>query len=148
MRKIGYILIVSLLASCGGKGENQSKANTTEVQVKEAQVQKVDLSQISEQWPALNEDLASKGEKLFAQKGCNACHMVSDKKLVGPGLKDLNKKVSYRWAIAMILNPDSMLKNDERAKQLLKEYGTPMTNQNVSLEEAQAILHYILKNSQ
>ncbi len=141
MRRIGFMLIASLLVSCGG-------ANTTEVQVKEVQVQKADLSQISEEWPALDENLAAKGEKLFAQKGCNACHMVSDQKLVGPGLKDLNKEVSYRWAIAMIVNPDSMLKNDERAKQLLKEYGTPMPNQNVSLEEAQAILHYILKMSQ
>jgi hypothetical protein len=41
-----------------------------------------------------------------------------------------------------------MLKNDERAKQLLKEYGTPMPNQKVTLEEAEAILHYILKVSQ
>ena len=144
MKKISLVLLlVGLLVSCGGKKEETSTPSKTETQV-----QKVDLSQISEDWPALNEELASKGEKLFAQKGCNACHMVTDQKLVGPGLKGLNGRAGYRWSLAMILNPDSMLKNDERAKQLLKEYGTPMTNQNVTLEEAEAILHYILKNSQ
>ena len=144
MKKISLVLLlVGLLVSCGGKKEETSTPSKTETQV-----QKVDLSQISEDWPALNEELASKGEKLFAQKGCNACHMVTDQKLVGPGLKGLNGRAGYRWSLAIILNPDSMLKNDERAKQLLKEYGTPMTNQNVTLEEAEAILHYILKNSQ
>jgi len=144
MKKISLVLLlVGLLVSCGGKKEETSTPSKTETQV-----QKVDLSQISEDWPALNEELASKGEKLFAQKGCNACHTVTDQKLVGPGLKGLNGRAGYRWSLAMILNPDSMLKNDERAKQLLKEYGTPMTNQNVTLEEAEAILHYILKNSQ
>lgn len=142
-KMISILLLVGLLVSCGGKKEETSTPSKTETQV-----QKVDLSQISEDWPALNEELASKGEKLFAQKGCNACHTVTDQKLVGPGLKGLNGRAGYRWSLAMILNPDSMLKNDERAKQLLKEYGTPMTNQNVTLEEAEAILHYILKNSQ
>jgi len=142
-KMISILLLVGLLVSCGGKKEETSTPSKTETQV-----QKVDLSQISEDWPALNEELASKGEKLFAQKGCNACHMVTDQKLVGPGLKGLNGRAGYRWSLAMILNPDSMLKNDERAKQLLKEYGTPMPNQNVTLEEAEAILHYILKNSQ
>jgi Cytochrome c. len=142
-KMISILLLVGLLVSCGGKKEETSTPSKTETQV-----QKVDLSQISEDWPALNEELASKGEKLFAQKGCNACHTVTDQKLVGPGLKGLNGRAGYRWSLAIILNPDSMLKNDERAKQLLKEYGTPMTNQNVTLEEAEAILHYILKNSQ
>jgi cytochrome c2 len=145
-RTLVILLIAGLLASCGGgKSEGQSSATT---QTTEAQLQKIDLSQVPEEWPKLNEELAVKGEKLFAQKGCNACHTVSDQKLVGPGLKGLNTRTTYRWSIAMILNPDSMLKNDERAKQLLKEYGVPMPYQGITFEEAEAILHYILKVSQ
>jgi cytochrome c2 len=148
-RTLIILLMAGLLASCGGgKSEGQSSTITTAASTTEAQVQKIDLSQVPEEWPKLNEELAVKGEKLFAQKGCNACHTVTDQKLVGPGLKGVNKRTTYRWAIAMILNPDSMLKNDERAKQLLKEYGTPMTNQKVTFEEAEDILHYILKVSQ
>jgi cytochrome c551/c552 len=144
-RTLVILLMAGLLASCGGgKSEGQTTATTTT----EAQVQKVDLSQVPEEWPELNEELAAKGEKLFAQKGCNACHMVTDQKLVGPGLKGLNKETTYRWSMAMILNPDSMLKHDERAKQLLREYGVPMPYQRITFEEAEAILHYILKVSQ
>jgi cytochrome c551/c552 len=145
MKRTLVILIAGLLASCGG---GNSEGQSTATQTTEVQVQKVDLSQVPEEWPNLNEELAAKGEKLFAQKGCNACHMVTDQKLVGPGLKGLNKRATYRWSMAMTLNPDSMLKNDERAKQLLKEYGTPMPNQRITFEEAEAILHYILKVSQ
>jgi cytochrome c551/c552 len=135
--------MAGLLASCGGGSGKSETTPTTE-----AQVHKVDLSQVPEEWPNLNEELAVKGEKLFAQRGCNACHMVSDQKLVGPGLKGLNTRATYRWSMAIILNPDSMLKNDERAKQLLKEYGVPMPYQGTTFEEAEAILHYILKVSQ
>ncbi len=137
--------MAGLLASCGG---GSGKSEATQTTTTEAQVQKVDLSQVPEEWPELNEELAAKGEKLFAQKGCNACHMVSDQKLVGPGLKGLNERATYRWSMAIILNPDSMLKNDERAKQLLKEYGVPMPYQKITFEETEAILHYILKVSQ
>jgi len=139
------LLMAGLLASCGG---GSGKSEATQTTTMEAQVQKVDLSQVPEEWPKLNEELAAKGEKLFAQKGCNACHAVTDQKLVGPGLKGLNERATYRWSMAIILNPDSMLKNDERAKQLLKEYGVPMPYQKITFEETEAILHYILKVSQ
>jgi cytochrome c551/c552 len=145
-RTLAILLMAGLLASCGG-GKSEGQGTTT-TPTTEAQVQKVDLSQVPEEWPNLNEELAVKGEKLFAQRGCNACHMVSDQKLVGPGLKGLNTRATYRWSMAIILNPDSMLKNDERAKQLLKEYGVPMPYQGTTFEEAEAILHYILKVSQ
>jgi len=146
-RTLVILLMAGLLSSCGG-GKSEGQGTTTATPTTEAQVQKVDLSQVPEEWPKLNEELAVKGEKLFAQKGCNACHMVSDQKLVGPGLKGLNTRTTYRWSMAMILNPDSMLKNDERAKQLLKEYGVPMPYQGVTFEEVEAILHYIMKVSQ
>jgi hypothetical protein len=43
----------------------------------------------------------------------------------------------------MILNPDGMVKEDPVAKQLLMEYnGTPMANQNLTKEEARAVLEY------
>ncbi len=90
--------------------------------------------------------LVDQGKKLFQTKGCVACHYADKErstKLVGPGLKDIHKERSEEWLIAMITNPDSMQKNDSIAKALLKEYGTPMPNQNVNIEEAKAIIEYI-----
>lgn len=137
-----FILLPFILISCGGQKKESESRTKSEQHTSQAKVE------FPEEWPQLNPDLAAKGEKLFAQKGCNACHTLGKGKLVGPDLKGVNTRVNFKWAAHMILNPDSMLKYDERAKQLLKEYGTPMTNQNVKPEEALAILHYILRESQ
>ncbi len=96
----------------------------------------------------IDSKLASKGKKLFVQKGCNACHTIGKGRLVGPDLKGVTKKRKYKWLIAMITGPDSMLKYDEIAKSLLKEYGTPMPNQKVSVEEAKAIIEYLRQESE
>ena len=44
----------------------------------------------------------------------------------------------------MILNPEEMVKNDPLAKDLLIEFnGSPMANQNLTQEEARAVLEYL-----
>ena len=43
----------------------------------------------------------------------------------------------------MILNPEKMIQNDPLAKELLTEFnGAPMANQNLTMEEARAVLEY------
>ncbi len=119
-----------MLLACGGSKEE--KKQTSEIKTEQI-------------------DLAKRGEELFKTKGCIACHYPNKErkeKLVGPGLRNIHKERSEEWLIAMITKPDSMLKYDEEAKKLLKEYGTPMPNQNVSLEEAKAIIEYIKKVSE
>mgnify|MGYP003856633303 FL=1 len=119
-----------ILLACGGNKEE--KKQTSEMKTEQI-------------------DLAKKGEELFKTKGCVGCHYPDKErnvKLVGPGLKNIHKERSEEWLIAMITKPDSMLKHDEEAKKLLKEYGTPMPNQNVSLEESKAIIEYIKKVSE
>jgi len=123
------ILIIGLIACGGGNSQN------------------VERVEFPEEWPEPDETLALEGKKLFMQKGCNACHTIGGGKLVGPDLKGLNKIVSYRWAAYMIMNPDSMIKYDDRARQLLKEYGIRMPNQKVKPKEAESMLHYILMES-
>ena len=119
-----------VILACGGSKEKEKQ--TTEMKTEQV-------------------DLAKKGEELFKTKGCTACHYADKErnaKLVGPGLKNVHKERSEEWLIAIITKPDSMLKYDEEAKKLLKEYGTPMPNQNVSVEEAKAIIEYIKKISE
>ncbi len=126
---IPLISLTFLLIGCGGKKE-------------ETKTEKKIASQTI--------DLATKGEKLFYSKGCNACHYPDKErsfKLVGPGLKGITNERSEEWLIAIIVNPDSMLKNDPEAQKLLKEYGTPMPNQGVTVDEAKAIIAYLRKIS-
>lgn len=132
MKKITLTLILTSLIACGG-GSKQETKKTEESAVHTETI-----------------DIAQKGEKLFQTKGCNACHYPDKErnhKLVGPGLKGITKERSEEWLIGMIVNPDSMYKHDEEAKKLLKESGIRMPNQNVSIEEAKAIIAYLRKIS-
>lgn len=81
------------------------------------------------------------GKKAFKQL-CTACHMI-ERKIIGPPLKDVTKRRTPEWIMNMMLNPDQMLKENEIAKELLEEYIAPMTDQQVSQEDARAILEYL-----
>ena len=91
-----------------------------------------------------DEALAKKGEELFDKKGCTACHDLDSRK-VGPPLRDVALKRDPEWIKHMIMKPDSMILHDPIAQKLLEEYSVPMTNQNVSEEEAKAIIEFFKK---
>lgn len=89
----------------------------------------------------IDTELVAKGEEIFSLK-CSACHKV-DKRYIGPSPKGILDNRTPEWIMNMILNPDGMVKEDPIAKQLLIEYnGTPMANQNLTEDEARAILEY------
>jgi mono/diheme cytochrome c family protein len=87
-------------------------------------------------------DLVKRGEEIFKQK-CTACHQIENK-LVGPALKGLFERRKEDWVLAMIINPDSMIKNDPIAKNLYEEYKVPMVVPGgITQEEAKAVVEYL-----
>ena len=69
----------------------------------------------------LAQDL-KKGEKLFKQN-CTACHMISDARLVGPGLKGVTEKYEKEWLVKWITNSQEFIASgDERAIKIFEEY--------------------------
>lgn len=89
----------------------------------------------------LDQELLTSGKELFDSK-CSACHKI-DKKFIGPSPKDILKRRTAEWTMNMILNPEEMVVKDPIAKQLLIEAnGAPMANQNLTEEEARAVLEY------
>lgn len=87
-------------------------------------------------------ELVKKGEKLFGQKGCKGCHKM-DKKLTGPALSGVTERRDPKWLARMIMHPDKMLEVDSTARKLLAEHATKMPNQNVSAEQAKALIAYL-----
>lgn len=85
--------------------------------------------------------LMEKGKQIFEEK-CASCHKIDDR-LVGPPLKDVTKRRKPEWILNMILNPEQMTKENAAAKELLGQYLTQMTFQNVSISDAYAILDYL-----
>jgi len=94
---------------------------------------------------SLNDDidqaLATRGTTIF-ENMCSACHKI-DKKFIGPAVKGVTERRSPEWIMNMILNPEEMIAKDPIAKQLMIESNMAvMANQNLTEEEARAILEY------
>ncbi len=89
----------------------------------------------------IDEDMARLGEKLYTEK-CIACHKVGST-FIGPPPNGILERRTPEWVMNMILNPEEMLQNDSLAKALFMEFdGQLMTNQQVTVEEARAMLEY------
>lgn len=147
--------LLFFLMSCGNEG-TQTESTTTETtsttspppasQVKASKridlenkgvgpVTSVDLA------PEIDRKLAVQGKEIFDMM-CSACHKP-DTKFIGPAPKGILDRRSPEWVMNMILNPDVMVQEDPLARDLLMEFnGSPMANQNLSEEEARAILEY------
>jgi cytochrome c len=149
MKKVNYLLVLvgAFLISCGGSSDSTSDEATAPPQSMVADeadpmdnkgvgpITSVTLS------PEIDTELAAEGEKLY-QAMCTACHKIGAK-YIGPAANGVLDRRSPEWVMNMILNPDEMVKKDPVAKQLLIEYnGAPMANQNLTEDQARAVLEY------
>jgi len=62
------------------------------------------------------------GEELY-KTNCTACHVMTDKRLVGPGLKGVTDKYSKDWLKKWIINSQEFIASgDEKAIAIYEEY--------------------------
>jgi mono/diheme cytochrome c family protein len=85
--------------------------------------------------------MATRGEELF-QYNCEACHMLEDR-FVGPPLGRVLERRSAAFVMNMILNPEQMAREHPEGQKLLAEYPLVMPYQNISEDEARAIVEYL-----
>lgn len=140
------MLGLGLIAGCGGQSDTNSQNSQSAEQNNENGLtdfqMKNGIGPVTQplELAALNKEMAEKGEELF-KTNCSACHKL-DERYVGPAQRDLVERRSPEYILNMILNPAEMLEKHPEAKKMLAQYMTPMPNQNVSREEARAILEY------
>ncbi len=89
----------------------------------------------------INEKLASYGAKLF-NKTCYRCHRL-DERFTGPPLRGVTAYRSPAFIMNMILNPEENIRRHAGVQALQKQYYTIMTNQDLSIDEARAVLEYL-----
>ncbi|MDP2360103.1 MAG: cytochrome c [bacterium] len=92
----------------------------------------------------LDATLTARGQEVFDSK-CLACHKLGER-FIGPDLTGILSRRSPRYVLNMILNPEEMVRRHPEAKKLLAEYLAPMAQQNLSQDEARAVLEYIRSN--
>lgn len=85
--------------------------------------------------------LYAKGETIFNSK-CITCHKFGSR-LVGPPLKDVTKRRRPEWIMNQILNTVEMAQKDKVTKELFAQYLVQMTFQDVSQDDARALLEYM-----
>ncbi len=142
-----FVISLMILSSCGDKAKKEA-GDQPEVKQEVQEVAEIDPMQNKGIGPVtsvtladeIDMELAKSGEEIYA-KMCSACHKP-DKRFIGPAPKGILERRTPEWVMNMILNPDVMVKEDPIAKALLAEYLSPMSNQNLTEDEARAILEY------
>lgn len=89
---------------------------------------------------SIDQNLVNKGKSTFETK-CASCHKF-DSKLVGPPLQGVTQRRKPEWIMNMILNPQQMTQENPTAKELFATYLVQMTFQDVTQDDARAILEY------
>jgi mono/diheme cytochrome c family protein len=145
IRHSGLAVVLTAVIACSGNGGGEASPEAAQPAAPSQQV--TAAPQEAPPSGPIDEALAEQGEKLFQSKGCIGCHTIGGGRLSGPDLQGATDRREYGWFVAMVTNPDSMLKNDATARQLLQEYMTPMMNMGVSQTDARAIYEHIREES-
>jgi len=136
------IVVLFTLLSCGSgeKAEQAKPANPgglTDFQMENGigpVIEKIELGEI-------NIEMAKKGEESYKLK-CAACHKL-DERFVGPAQRYTVDRRTPEYILNMILNPDEMTKKHPTGQKMLAEYLAPMTNMNLTLDQAKEVLEYL-----
>lgn len=147
------VLLISLSA-CGGdtdtSSNTQDDATSTSSQtggLSEAELENgigpIESLTLPE---GIDAALVAQGEEVFNSK-CAACHKLEER-YVGPPLGTVLGHRTPAYVMNMILNPDEMVKNHPEAKALLAQFLTPMPNQNLTEDEARAVLEFLRANQE
>ncbi len=93
----------------------------------------------------LDQKMIATGKGVYDLK-CASCHKLTDEKLVGPGWKDVTKRRTPEWIMNFVTNTEEMLEKNTAAKNLYEVCLVKMPNQNLSDDDARAILEFQRNN--
>jgi len=93
----------------------------------------------------LDKEKAAAGQKVYDVK-CAACHKLTSEKLVGPGWEGVTQRHRPEWILNFTTNVDEMLQKDPKAQAMLEICLVRMPNQNLTDDEAFAVLEFMRQN--
>ena len=135
------LLLVACGGDDGGEGTGSASASSGPESLTAEQMEKgigpitnMDLGPID---PAL----VARGDQVYQLK-CSACHKLDDR-YVGPPLRDVTDRRTPEFIMNMLLNSWEMTQRHPTVRDLLSEYYTPMPDQDLTEEDARAILDYL-----
>lgn len=92
--------------------------------------------------------VAKRGESLYRNRGCEACHSIGGGKRAGPDLKGVTDRRELDWLKRWLKNTTEMLASDSIAQAMLAEYrGVRMPALKLTDQDVDALLQYIAQAS-
>jgi len=138
MKKIYFILFSALvLFSCGEPNNQNDVANLSEFEMEHGIGPVTERIELGE----LNPELAQDGRRIFNQK-CLSCHH-SGRNQIGPPYEMFLANRSPEFVMNFTMNPDEMTRKHPVGIELKKQYMVQMPDQNISVDEARAIVEYL-----
>ena len=140
-----------LIYSCGGNETNetatdQTAETTTEAPAADPSSDKgIGKFQNVELTSPLDEKMIAQGQQVYDVK-CQSCHKLTDEKVVGPGWAGVTDRHTPEWIMNFVTNVDEMLDKDPKAQAMLEVCMVRMPNQNLSDDDARAVLEFMRKN--
>ena len=93
----------------------------------------------------VDDAMAAAGGKLFATRGCVACHAYG-KKLTGPDLKGVTTRRTSVWMVNQIMSPEVMMRTDPISHGLMvQNKNLQMLNLHLTQSEALSLVEYFKK---
>ena len=147
--RLAAALLVAGAVACGGSSSDSADAASDQAQTGSGSDELTafqlehGIGPVTEvvEVGALDPAMAETGEEIFAIK-CSSCHKI-DERYVGPALGEIAQQRSATFIMNMILNPKEMYERHPETKALLAEYLSFMPDQNVTPDEARAIVEYL-----
>ena len=149
-RLFSFVLLTIFFVSCnGGGGDESATPNgnspaTSEATQNEQHGNEVKAGDVKLTSP-LNAHWITEGKGIYELK-CQACHKLTDERLVGPGWKNVTKRREPHWILNMVTNVDMMLEKDPEAQKLLEQCLVRMPNQNLTIDQARHVLEFMRSN--
>lgn len=144
------VFLAALAGACGGDDNGAGGASDTddsatataavdgltaeELEFGIGPIRSIELSE-------LDHELAEDGAEVFSVK-CSACHKLEER-YVGPALGDVAERRTPEFIMNMILNPEEMVARHPEVKAMLAQYYTPMPDQQLTEQDARAVLEYL-----
>lgn len=89
----------------------------------------------------INSEKVETGQQIF-QIQCEACHTL-DARISGPALRNTVNRRGPEFVMNYILNPTVMSQQHPIGIELSEQYAGEMPENNLSMEEARAVLEYL-----
>lgn len=90
---------------------------------------------------SIDRNLAIQGRKIFNSQ-CISCHQL-DARSVGPPLRNVTKKYTPVFIMNYLLNTTEMQRKDPALQKLVNEYKVIMPDQQLTRDDARAVLEYL-----